>query len=544
MKTRVLLGVVLAGGALAVSSASTPHPPGSTLPLVAELFRTSDRCVGCHSGVTAPSGEDVSIGYDWRASMMANSARDPYWQASVRREVTDHAADGEAIQDECAKCHMPMARATAAAEGARARVFDYLAAAGDDEQSALALDGVSCSLCHQIQADGLGTEASFSGGFRVDTETAWGERSAFGPFDPDDGRLSVMHSATGLRQTRADHLAGSELCASCHTLSTHALGAGAGASLPEQMPYLEWRASSFEGERTCQSCHMPEVSDEVRVSSVLGDARTQVSRHTFLGGNFFMLRMLARYRRELGVKALPQELENAAARTLAQLEGGSTARVAVDGAAVANGRLELDVVVTNLAGHKLPTGYPSRRVWLDLAVRDAAGRVLFESGALQPDGSIAGNDNDADALRFEPHYSLIQRPEQVQVYESMMADPQGRPTTGLLTAVRFAKDNRLLPDGFDRSAAGASAGVVGAEQDGDFTGGGDRVRYEVPLGPGAGPYAVEVRLWYQPIGFRWAQNLAAYDAEETRRFSEWYRAMAGGSAVVLARVETRVGGGE
>src|SRR5688572_32205320 len=136
MKTRVLLGLAVAGGALAVTSASTPHPPGSTLPLVAELFRTSDRCVGCHSGVTTEQGEDVSIGYDWRASMMANSARDPYWQAAVRREVTDHPADAAAIEDECAKCHMPMARVTAAAAGSPGRIFEHLASGGDEGEGA------------------------------------------------------------------------------------------------------------------------------------------------------------------------------------------------------------------------------------------------------------------------------------------------------------------------------------------------------------------------------------------------------------------------
>src|SRR5262245_43524619 len=181
---------------------------------------------------------------------MANSARDPYWQAAVRREVTDHPAESAAIQDECAKCHMPMARATAAADGVPARVFEYLAAAGDDQHSALALDGVSCSLCHQIRDEGLGTDATFSGNFRVDVVTELGERSVFGPFDPDQGRLRVMHSATGFRQTRADHLSRSELCASCHTLSTHALGAGTGQQLPEQMPFLEWRASTYRGDRT------------------------------------------------------------------------------------------------------------------------------------------------------------------------------------------------------------------------------------------------------------------------------------------------------
>ena len=37
------------------------------------LFETADRCVACHNQLTSPSGEDVSIGLDWRASMMALS---------------------------------------------------------------------------------------------------------------------------------------------------------------------------------------------------------------------------------------------------------------------------------------------------------------------------------------------------------------------------------------------------------------------------------------------------------------------------------------
>src|SRR5262245_32696885 len=133
----LLLPLSLAAGALLVSSAAVPHPPGSRIPVVAELFRTSDRCVGCHSGVVSPSGEDVSIGYDWRASMMANSARDPYWQAAVRREVTDHPESSAEIQDECAKCHMPMARATAAAAGTPAAIFAHLGPDADEEQAAL-----------------------------------------------------------------------------------------------------------------------------------------------------------------------------------------------------------------------------------------------------------------------------------------------------------------------------------------------------------------------------------------------------------------------
>ena len=71
----------------------------------------------------------------------------------------------------------------------------------------------------------------------------------------------------------------------------------------------------------------------------------------------------------------------------------------------AGSRLAFDVVVENLAGHKLPTAYSSRRAWLHVLVRDGAGRAAFESGAPRPDGSIAGNDNDPGSgpLRATPH---------------------------------------------------------------------------------------------------------------------------------------------
>jgi hypothetical protein len=46
---------------------------------------------------------------------------------------------------------------------------------------------------------------------------------------------------------------------------------------------------------------------------------------------------------------------------------------------------------------------------------------------------------------------------------------------------------------------------------------------------------VEVELWYQPIGFRWAHNLNLYPAAETRRFVSYYESMPSNSAIVLAR---------
>ena len=117
-----------------------------------------------------------------------------------------------------------------------------------------------------------------------------------------------------------------------------------------------------------------------------------------------------------------------------------------------------------------------------------------------------------------------------------MSDPQGRPTTGLLTAVRYLKDNRLLPRGFERAAGGDDVAVAGeAAEDPDFVGGSDRVRYAVDIEGRSGPYRVDVALWFQPIGFRWARTLAEYDATETQRFVAWYDGMAASSALVVAR---------
>jgi hypothetical protein len=501
------------------------------------LFQTGDRCIACHSNLAAPSGEDVSIGYAWRASIMANSSRDPYWQAAVRRELLDHPNAGPLIEDTCATCHMPMARVTAATQGKRARVFAE-GGHGTRENAAaapLAHDGVSCSICHQIRDDNFGTEASFTGGFVIDRDATTG-RSIFGPFAVDPGRQSVMHSATQFIPTEARHIQQSELCATCHTLYTHPLNAEGreeAERFPEQVPYLEWRHSEYRSTQSCQSCHMPQVAADTPISSVLGQPRTGLSRHSFEGGNAFMLRLLNKYRADLGVAALPAELDVAAQRTVEFLSSQS-ARVAIDSARVSASGLEVHVSIENLSGHKLPTAYPSRRAWIHLSVRDARGELVFESGKLQPDGSIVGNDNDADPHRFEPHYERISDASQVQIYESVIANRAGQVTTGLLQAVRYIKDNRLLPKGFEKATASADIAVRGeAMQDADFAGGQDQLRYVIPLSGATAPFSISAELWFQPIGYRWAHNLKAYDAFETRRFVTYYESMATESAALL-----------
>lgn len=534
---RVLIAIASLGWTAAVLTASAPETPQSPArrgaPVI-PLFQTADNCVACHNGLTTAAGEDISIGLSWRGSMMANSSRDPYWHAAVRRELLDHPEHAAEIEQECAVCHMPMAHAQAAAAGRRMQVFANLPG-GTGPDALLAADGVSCTMCHQIRPDKFGTRDSFNGGFVVDTAAPVETRQIFGPFEVDAGRVSLMRSATGFVPAAGLHVRQSELCATCHTLYTKALGPGGATvgELPEQVPFLEWQHSAYRSTRSCQDCHMPVVDEPVPVSSVMGQPRSGVARHSFRGGNFFMLRMMNAHRDELGIQALPQELD-AAARETVQFLQRETALVSIERPERAGGRATFDVVARNLSGHKFPTAYPSRRAWLHVVVRDAGGATVFESGRIQPNGSIDGNDNDADGSRFEPHHAEIRSAQQVQIYESIMVDPTGGVTTGLLSGVKYVKDNRLLPSGFDKDTAHADIAVRGgAREDADFSDRGDRVRYSIAAP--AGPLSVEVVLRYQPIGFRWAANLREYDAPEPRRFVGYYDAAAARSSEVITR---------
>jgi len=502
-----------------------------------EHFQTSDRCFACHNNLYTPTGQDVSIGLNWRTSMMANAGRDPYWMAGVRRETMEHPESIKAIEDECTICHMPMMRYQAHSEGKEGQAFAHMPPVGDSKADKLAADGVSCSLCHQITPEKLGTRESLVGGFVIDTSKPMGQKVVYGPYKVDEGHQTVMRTSSGgWKPTESEHIRKSELCATCHTLITKALGPDGKeiGSLPEQMPYQEWFHSDYKEQKSCQNCHMPSVKD-TPITRVLGGPREELAQHTFVGGNFFMQRVLGKYRVQMQVPAMPSEMENAADRTIKHLQS-DTAKLTVASVELRAGRLEADLAIENLSGHKFPTAYPSRRSWLHVTVKDRNGNAVFESGKLEASGLIVGNDNDADALKYEPHYTQITTPDQVQIYEGIMVDSAGKPTTGLLNAIRYEKDNRMLPKGFNKATADDEIAVKGtASTDANFAGGGDRINYSVAVGSAQGPFTIEAELYFQPISFRWAENLKKYDAFEPKRMVGIYESMASGSAVVIAK---------
>ena len=105
-KGYVWIWIVLSIGTLGFVSVRSgeqcPLPQGQN-----ELFAASGECVQCHGhdtlGIasTDPKGVDVNVVDSWKASMMANSARDPFWRAKVRHEVILNPELQELIEDKC-----------------------------------------------------------------------------------------------------------------------------------------------------------------------------------------------------------------------------------------------------------------------------------------------------------------------------------------------------------------------------------------------------------------------------------------------------------
>lgn len=460
--------------------------------------------------------------------MMANSAKDPLWQAKVSSEVGRNPALQSVIEEKCATCHMPMARTQAKALGMPVRIL------GEDgflnpahPLHALAMDGVSCASCHQISDTNLGQQASFSGGYSIDTSTNSPDRLIYGPFPSPF--TTQMRNNLGFTPVEGAHTTRSGLCGTCHTLETpyvDATGTVVG-TFPEQMTYKEWEHSLFnstapEG-RECQECHMPAANGGVVLSNRGGaganlQARSPFAQHHFVGGNEFMLKLMAANIAPLQLTASTGQIEDTRLRLISQMES-ATARLSVSSVRAGGEGVEFGLLVQNLVGHKFPSGFPSRRAWIHLSVKDGYGEVFFESGQPDATGRIAGNDADFVPGGCEPHHRVVSSPGQVQIYESVMENTDGEVTYTLLRGANYRKDNRLLPEGFDIASADPRIAVFGeAAGDPDFVGGSDEISYRVPVSGRPGPYLVDVELLYQSVSAAFAADLRGDDSVEVVRY--------------------------
>ena len=526
-----LLAIVLAGVMLfGTATAQEPFPGDPLAADRGDYFSASGACTSCHQQMVDESGADVSIDAAWRSTMMANAARDPYWQASVRLETLAHPALAEVIEDKCATCHMPMATGTVHAGGEKAPILDDGFNNANHDYHGLAMDGVSCTLCHQIEDSNLGEADSFSGSYVIDYTLPQGERMVYSQFQSPQGLANQMQAASGFTPELGIHIKQAELCATCHTLYTPYVndeGEVAGV-FPEQMPYLEWQHGNFSVDTPCQSCHMPHATGRVVTSITGGPPRSPFSMHNFVGGNAYMQAIFLNFGDDMGLTAGSDQFSATKDRLLNQLANW-TANVSIQDVALENGRMRADVQIEPLTGHKFPAGFPSRRAFVHFVVTDAADNVIFESGEFDANGRILDDDHDTSYASgdvvFEPHYAVITADDQVQIYETVMADVNGDVTTVLLRGAGYAKNNRLLPIGFDKITASLDIAVKGtAYYDTNFTGGSDCIMYTFEVGDTEGPFTVTAELYYLSISYNWAEKIRGYDSTEGDTFLKYYDA--------------------
>ncbi|HXU45628.1 MAG TPA: hypothetical protein VN783_08885 [Thermoanaerobaculia bacterium] len=567
---------------------SGPRPKGP------QQFITSDQCIGCHDAtqnmaappnMIYPAGADMTqtntnlAPYgEWRASMMGLAGRDPVFYSQIESELQRYPTQAGVIQNLCFRCHGVMGqRQLQIDKGPKAQFETKMvyAVGGEPgaEYGALAREGVSCTSCHHIAAQGLGKPETFTGQFNVGPpETIYG---------PDDKPVVLpMKNALGMTPEQGHQVKTSALCGSCHTIYLPVFnkkGETIGHDF-EQATYLEWLNSVFQDEkapiqtaqvRSCQSCHMPGTfqakgyqpqSLAYRIASIedntfpLVDGRapdSQItlpirdpySRHTLLGMNIFVLEMFNQFSQFLGVRfndpmatyGTPTPGLTTAIQSARDLADGS-ATIGVSAQRTGN-FIQAKVRVQNLAGHSFPSGVEFRRAYVDFEMLDTEGRPVWTSGYTSPAGVILDGpggkplpseffvpDPKTGQQAYQPHYETINAQNQVQIYEELVKDPEGKFTTSFVSLYKKIKNNKLQPKGWSPKGpyAEVTKPVGGAASDPSYAdgSGADLITYVVPYDAARKAATIRVRLVYQTLPPYYLMQRFQTKGPETERL--WY----------------------
>ncbi|MEO7254129.1 MAG: hypothetical protein ABIZ64_07815 [Casimicrobium sp.] len=543
-------------------------------------FVTSDVCAGCHDGSNLAFGVQAHMTWpqnlppskfpttplknfspfgEWGASMMGLAARDPVFQAQRESETLTYPSVKNEIDNACYTCHGVMGKRQLSIDkpGALFTHQNFLASSGPDAKyGALARDGVSCLACHRMTPEGLGTQASFTGQFKV-TDA----KTVFGPY-----RKVVeypMQNSVGMTPKQGDAISDPAMCGSCHVVGTAILDAkktyneksfNSARKSHEQTTYLEWLNSSFQTKapikpnatpQTCQQCHMPRTMDGAPITTksaniedetffdadgkvfantapvkdITMTPRDQYGRHTFVGANVFVLEMFRQFGAQLGLtqvdpnyatdtfKFVPR-LDLAIKETTQQMQS-KTATVAIRGQRRGADGLAVDVQVVNLTGHKLPSGVGFRRAYIEFTALDSVGNIVWSSGRSTDKGVLIDDNGQPLATEFsktvwQPHWRAINNSKRVQIYEERTKDVQGLLTTSFFALAKPVKDNRMMPAGWSKNGPYASwtapFGVSATQSPGYFNGtGSDLVTYVIPPTTAAKVKLVRAVLNYQSI---------------------------------------------
>ena len=488
-----------------------------------ELFAASGACVQCHGydtlGIASVDvfGNDVNVVDDWRATMMGNAAKDPFWRAKVSHEVLLHQQHKAAIEDKCTSCHAPLGHFNAKHIGLSHYSMEDLA------HDKMGQDGVSCLACHQISPDSLGL--SFSGEVKYDTF-----KVAYGPYE--NPLVSPMLTETGYRPYYSEHISDAGICAGCHTLITETIdyeGNFTGNKFVEQATYHEWLNSIYKDSISCQGCHMPSL-DKWPVRLVTGaqtKPRSPYYLHELVGGNVTMLKLLKQNIETLELKATAEQFDEVIAKTEALLKNKSLF-MEINMTDRTPDTARFTVKLTNRTGHKFPSGYPARRAFIEFSVKTESGDTLFISGKTDENFEVYGQNPT-----FEPHYQAINSEDQVQIYELVLGDVNDDVTTVLERAKYALKDNRLPPLGFTTTHAVYDTTLIAGKalldedfnkQNGQEGTGTDIVHFNIPLNGFYEILEVTAKVYYQPTPPKWMKEMFDHSTPEIDAFRDMFDA--------------------
>ena len=339
------------------------------------------------------------------------------------------------------------------------------------------------------------------------------------------------------------------MCGSCHTIRLPVLDSPVSGSFSiEQATYLEWLNSAYQNEfapvsstaKTCQDCHMPSdihnkdvdldrlkeriaiiedntypaafgraPDEEIRVR----ERKKGFVRHTLLGMNAFLLEIFGQFNDILGVRTSDymststSGLPNAISNYVQQAQSQS-AKIDVS-ATHSDRNIDATVTITNLTGHRFPSGVGFRRVFIEFLVLQKTGdkeQIVWSSGRTNDLGIIV--DGNSKILpseffttvpggngvhqAFQPHHEVIDSQDQVQIYEELILNAETKFTTSFVQRDEVLKDNRLLPLGW--TSTGPDPSLSGEFLESTFPEGRARLDPEYADGSGTDQLAYHVNL--------------------------------------------------
>ena len=353
-------------------------------------FYTAEYCGHCHQEAY----------HQWRESIHSNSFRAPWYLKNVNALIDEK---GVQFSRHCEGCHNPVA------------LLSGDLSQGMPKKRPFEQEGVTCSTCHSIvSTDPTGTGSYVMGVPAVLVDEA-GEPITGAVSDAEILAHLDRHSKAVMRPLYKT----AEFCAACHK-----------AAIPATLDnykwlraislYDEWQAASFtkqsplpfyrkDSVSTCQTCHM--VREPLPANAIDPGAKpdpvtkeAKLVSHRWPAGNtlapqYFnypdqakkvvdFLKNSYDGKGVFNVDIFALEKEDAAATSKDQVlvaPLGLTAFSLVPGET-----LVADVVIQNKGiGHSfVPEQRDFYEAWVDFSVKDSAGKVLTESGFIQPDGAL------------------------------------------------------------------------------------------------------------------------------------------------------------